>query len=219
MDFQTFQPLACATESVPAEIPDHVDFSVVLGVLNGIVALSKACSTLHRAIYYSSPEKTVAVDYDALERAGIKLPPACPSQFVPERIDLRVLHCVVGKAAETGELAELVLRAAFGEGFDKHEFKKELGDGRWYDAIGLDAVGCNDEGPILDAIIEKLRKRYGDKFDGLAAVNRDTRVEDIAAWAAMERQNHTLQTQVRSLPATDREVREVSIEELKADLA
>ncbi len=83
-----------------------------------------------------------------------------------------IIHCILGKATEAGELLELLI----GDGFDLVNYTEEIGDGRWYDAIGLAAVDFSFDG-AQEMNVAKLRKRFPEKFTEQAANNRDLDAE------------------------------------------
>lgn len=90
----------------------------------------------------------------------------------PQRGEL-LIHSIIGKATESGELLEL-LRATLFEGlpFDETNFIEEVGDGLWYDAIGLGALSATFE-QAQRLNIAKLRHRFPQKFSEHDANNRD----------------------------------------------
>jgi hypothetical protein len=89
-----------------------------------------------------------------------------------------IIHCIIGKATESGELLEALLKSVDHDGqqFDATNFVEEVGDGFWYDGIGLEAVRATfaDAASINNA---KLRRRFPDKFTESAAINRDVDAE------------------------------------------
>jgi hypothetical protein len=84
-----------------------------------------------------------------------------------------IIHAIVGKATECGELLELLRDVLFNDAlFDDVHFIEEIGDGQWYDAIGLKAIDATiDECQRRN--IAKLRRRFPDKFTEYDANNRD----------------------------------------------
>ena len=88
-----------------------------------------------------------------------------------------IIHAIIGKATEAGELLELLeIVTIGGEQFDPINFKEEIGDGMWYDAIGLEAV----DGTIAETQntnIAKLRARFPNKFTEYDANNRNLSAE------------------------------------------
>lgn len=91
----------------------------------------------------------------------------------------RLLHCVIGMAGELGELATALEKWLwYGQNFDSVNFHEELGDMSWYMAEGLNATNGSFEA-VLHANIEKLRKRFPEKFtvEQAAEENRDRKGE------------------------------------------
>lgn len=85
-----------------------------------------------------------------------------------------IIHAIIGLATEAGELLEHLahwMNGDIGE-FDFVNLKEESGDCAWYMAVLAKAAGFTfDE--MLQINIDKLRKRYGDKFSAFDANNRD----------------------------------------------
>lgn len=102
-----------------------------------------------------------------------------PSDEQLSRVNLRILHALMGLQTETGELTDAVKRHIFyGTPLDKVNLVEEIGDVFWYIAILLDElkVDVGDKASIEHAMkvnIEKLRARYPNKFTEYDAVNRD----------------------------------------------
>lgn len=92
-------------------------------------------------------------------------------------LDMRILHAVMGLSTEAGELLGIVKRYTFyNSAMLAEEMKEEIGDLMWYLALLLDATGL-DLQEIMDANIEKLRIRHGDKFRQDNDTNRDEEAE------------------------------------------
>jgi hypothetical protein len=88
-----------------------------------------------------------------------------------------IIHCIIGKATESGELLEALYSSISGGlAFDIINFKEEIGDGKWYDAIGLAAVKATSE-EIERTNIAKLRARFPNKFTEYDANNRNLDAE------------------------------------------
>lgn len=99
---------------------------------------------------------------------------------------LRVLHGVIGKADEIGELCGAVKRATFGgHALDEANVAEERGDDAWYDNLIDDALGF-DPAAIRAANIAKLERRYPDlRFDAARSAERDRQGERDAVESAM----------------------------------
>lgn len=85
---------------------------------------------------------------------------------------MNVIHAIIGKATEAGELLEALSAAAEGEAFDAVNALEEVGDGFWYDALLLRAIGSNF-GEAQSVNIAKLRRRFPNAFTEFDANNRD----------------------------------------------
>lgn len=85
-------------------------------------------------------------------------------------VNPRIFHAIIGINTEATELLE-ALDLDFGT-VDSVNIQEELGDLDWYKAIAVDELGA-DWDLILTRIIDKLRARYGEKFNTEGAINRD----------------------------------------------
>ena len=108
---------------------------------------------------------------------------SAPSEAQLSRVNLRILHALMGLQTETGELTDAVKRHIFyGAELDKVNLVEEIGDVFWYIAILMDElkVEVGDKASFEHAMkvnIEKLRARYPNKFTEHDAVNRDLDTE------------------------------------------
>ena len=76
-----------------------------------------------------------------------------------------LINSVMGLCGESGEAIDIVKEwLAQGHQLDKEHLAKELGDIAWYLAEAATALDLNLE-DILEANIEKLKKRYPEGFD------------------------------------------------------
>ena len=84
-----------------------------------------------------------------------------------------LINSVMGLCGESGEAIDIVKKwFAHGHELDREHLKKELGDIAWYLAEAATALDIGlDE--VLDANIEKLRKRYPEGFATEKSLNRD----------------------------------------------
>lgn len=77
----------------------------------------------------------------------------------------REMHAVLGMI---GELGEIILAMIKG---DRNELVKELGDFEWYKNLLMDEHNINQE-EVWQNNIDKLRRRYGNKFSEEKAIER-----------------------------------------------
>lgn len=100
----------------------------------------------------------------------------------PEMLDrlislTRVIHAIFGMLTELGELADVYKKYIFyGKPIDLVNVKEEFGDKFWYDAIFSDATGIAFD-DSMTTVIQKLRKRYPEKFTQEAALIRNLDAE------------------------------------------
>ena len=86
-----------------------------------------------------------------------------------------LINSVMGLCGEAGEAIDIVKKwMAHGHELDREHLAKELGDIAWYLAEAATALDLSlDE--LLDANIEKLKKRYPQGFDTERSRNRQQR--------------------------------------------
>ena len=83
-----------------------------------------------------------------------------------------LINGVMGLCGESGEAIDIVKKwLAQGHELDKEKLAKELGDIAWYLAETAYALDIPLE-DILQANIDKLRKRYPEGFDKERSINR-----------------------------------------------
>lgn len=97
---------------------------------------------------------------------------ASPSKQETKEINARLLHGAFA-VTEGGELIDQIKKhLIYGKEIDRTNVIEEVGDLLWYCNLALDAVGASFS-DAFTANIEKLKKRYPDKFTSEAALNRD----------------------------------------------
>ena len=90
-----------------------------------------------------------------------------------DTLEAMIANGVFGLCGESGEVADLVKKWTFqGHILDRDKMVEELGDVLWYVALLATALHEPLEA-IMQANIDKLRKRYPDGFDPERSVNRD----------------------------------------------
>lgn len=95
----------------------------------------------------------------------------------PSRMLSRLLHGAMGMETEVGELIDMLKKHyIYGKAFDRTNVLEEVADVMWYCALALDACGFTME-QALQANIDKLLKRYPQKFSTEQALNRDLDAE------------------------------------------
>ena len=88
-----------------------------------------------------------------------------------------LINSVMGLCGESGEAIDIVKKwFAHGHELDREHLKKELGDIAWYLAEAATALDISLE-EVLEANIEKLRKRYPEGFETERSINRSKEQE------------------------------------------
>lgn len=83
-----------------------------------------------------------------------------------------LINSVMGLCGESGEAIDIVKKwLAQGHALDKDHLAKELGDIAWYLAEAATALDLSLE-EILQANIDKLKKRYPDGFEAERSILR-----------------------------------------------
>ena len=83
-----------------------------------------------------------------------------------------LINSVMGLCGESGEAIDIVKKwLAQGHELDKDRLAKELGDIAWYLAEAATALDVSLE-EILQANIDKLKKRYPDGFESQKSIAR-----------------------------------------------
>ena len=84
-----------------------------------------------------------------------------------------LINSVMGLCGESGEAIDIVKKwFAHGHELDREHLKKELGDIAWYLAEAATALDITLES-VLEANIEKLKKRYPEGFEAKRSIERD----------------------------------------------
>jgi NTP pyrophosphatase (non-canonical NTP hydrolase) len=91
--------------------------------------------------------------------------------------NIRLLHAGIGLATESGEFLDALKKHIYyGKELDTVNLLEEAGDLCWYLALAIDALG-GDFNKVLAVNIEKLAKRYPEKFTEHHALTRDLESE------------------------------------------
>ena len=86
--------------------------------------------------------------------------------------DYMIDNAVYGLCGETGELVDLLKKVKFqGHKLDKEKAILELGDILWYVSLMATGLGVTLS-EVATKNIEKLRKRYGEKFEAIKSIER-----------------------------------------------
>ena len=145
-----------------------------LQVLQDGMAAAEALDKIKKALFYGRELGAMPIAAEAWENCNA-LPIMISDSCVPEENEAakEIIHGIIGKFTEAGELLEALLKAVLQtENLDTFNLREEIGDGFWYDAIILQAIGSNF-GEAQAVNIQKLRKRFPDRFTEYDANTRN----------------------------------------------
>lgn len=87
-------------------------------------------------------------------------------------IDSMLIDAALGLTGEAGEVADIVKKSYYqGHELNFDAIVEELGDVAWYIALACQALGIGME-TVLQMNVDKLKKRYPDRFDAWMSRNR-----------------------------------------------
>jgi len=196
LNFKDYQSRALLTESKPATLNfGEIGLHIMLNMAENAASIMNLAK---RTIFYGKPMEGDKLRDLSENLAGYgrlihemsdhlatpndfnnfnSLPPEA-ANIKPENVDLRLLHAALGIFTESGEAIELVRKQLEGHPFDTVGWGEEIGgDISWYQALGHDAAGT-DEDVEREKNIRKLELRNkGKVFNAEATVNRDTEAE------------------------------------------
>lgn len=169
MDLSKYQSEAQNTKS-PQFYGGAVSKRVFIERVYAAIAALQNLDHVKKALFYNKPAVGIAPE---------EFDPTCFTLQIhklgatPEQgIDL--IHAIVGKATEASELLEamMVSLSDAGPSLDHVNIIEEIGDGFWYDAIALEAVGSTFEN-AASRNNRKLRTRFPNRFTEQDALTRD----------------------------------------------
>lgn len=170
MNLNQYVQDAIRTESRIDEV--KTDRLVLQNALQSLIAAGTILDGIKKNVFYGKPIEDYQEQAVILRNTGIS---AVASGFTHESvvdIDPRVFHSLIGVITEASELAEALLIILITGSSDDVNILEEFGDIGWYEAIGIDALGGDFE-EILNTNIEKLRKRFPEKFTSEHAIERN----------------------------------------------
>lgn len=176
MDIHTYVEGAVATESKLDEIVANLP---VAAVLHFGVAAGELVDMMKKHVFYKRKLDVAKWNswIDQLEYWVKILKHPTDNEFAPVKFetDTRLFHAAVGIFTEGGELLEALTKAnkKGGEDIDRINFREELGDTEWYQAIGYDALKVDPEANFMNNHMKLNKDRYKDGFNIEAANNRD----------------------------------------------
>lgn len=174
MQLANYTSQAVRTESqLEATTIKGIDVEQLIAALDVVIGAGEVLDQIKKHVFYGRP-----FDLDAMSAAEDKVgdgysrittwdEPVDPDSEI--EINPRVFHALMGIITEGAELAETLKKTVEGEQLDIVNVSEEIGDIAWYGlGIFADATGITGE-QILTANIDKLRRRYPEKFNELLA--------------------------------------------------
>lgn len=151
---------------------DRVPLAHFGEVLQQAIDALNALDRIKKALFYGRDLGVTEVSGEVWQNCN-GLPEWISSHPDEDAKARNIIHAIIGKATEAGELLEALQATAIeGKPFDVANAGEEIGDGFWYDALLARACGLTFDG-IQRTNIAKLRHRFPDRFTEYDANNRD----------------------------------------------
>lgn len=170
MNADKYTELAQRT-SAPNFFDRKVSYGNLIEVLEGISKYAARLDTMKKAMFYGkTPQKTDAQDLSHETSVYGR-------DLGFTEAEKRQVHAIIGVITEAGELAEILLNAlVLGNGIDAPHVGEEMGDVLWY--VAESAAHGTPMSEMMDKNINKLVKRFPEKFDAELAAHRNLDAED-----------------------------------------
>lgn len=173
MELKEFVKNAVRTESRIDEV--KVNWDLLINTVESLILLGDVLDQIKKYVFYGKPYNVDKLEeaqqmtiYHMKELWRVVDTPDENETAIP--VNPRIFHAIVGISTEATELLD-ALDLDLGT-LDSINIQEELGDLDWYKAIAVDELGA-DWDLILTRIIDKLRARYGEKFNTEGAIYRD----------------------------------------------
>lgn len=180
MDIHSYVKGAVATESQVNEIVGNLPISAVL---HFGVAAAELVDMMKKHIFYKRQLDVAKWNgwIDQLEYWVKILKHPTDHAFAPVKFetDPRLFHAAVGIFTEGGELLEALVKSTGknGEDIDRINFREEIGDIEWYQAIAYDTLKVDPEDNFWNNHMKLNKDRFKDGFSFEAANNRNVEEE------------------------------------------
>ena len=156
---------------------EKVGMKQFVNVALAVVVASEQLDTIKKALFYGKDSEFVKSGISLGDWNMLAAPQQIANGVEPTQDEADIIHAIIGKVTEAGELmSALVALLTEGKELDVVNIREEVGDGLWYDAMLLKAIGSNF-GEAQRINIEKLRARFPNKFTEFDANNRNLGTE------------------------------------------
>lgn len=172
-----------ASDYITKVVPRLGDVCLLHGFLvsaGHMSILGSQVDLLKRAIFYGKelPEGVRVTLSEAVAQSRLNYDPVVVQEKFKSNIHLtRCLHAIIGIMTEVGELVDSFVHHVYGEKpLDWTNIVEEVGDLMWYVVILFDILrmfGSTEPLTVLQLNIDKLRARYGERFNEFDALVRD----------------------------------------------
>lgn len=165
-DFANDDYLEQSARTASSELHDEIVSSTLLrAMISQAIVAGRGADAVKKSLFYGEDLKYTGLDYD----------PSIPDMNL---IPADILHGALGLFTESVEILEAVLTGLQGGGLDDVNLLEELGDSEWYMAMLYRAIN-RKPADAKRVNLDKLKKRYPEKFESEQAINRDTGAERI----------------------------------------
>lgn len=175
MDANTYQLLADRTASKGELGRDLIpNDKQALFELISLFQAGSGADVTKRSLFYKDPKHTERIAA-SLNKAKLLYEGVLglPQDFTMDQQQVDVMHAVLGIMSEGAEIVEeLVTSVIEKRPMDSVNMAEEGGDILWYVALKFNALQILME-DAMQKNIDKLRKRYPEKFEGVQALERD----------------------------------------------
>lgn len=157
----------------------ETDLQDLIKTIQEISTLSEKLDKYKKAIFYGKNHKPVSCLTKTINKLKNifrrkQLPDS--SVYLNEQF-IQTFHAIVGIQTESAELLDALLKVMVeGKEIDVVNVGEEIADGWWYNSLLCDTLKLNPS-VLMEKVINKLKKRYPDKFTEASAINRDLQAE------------------------------------------
>lgn len=114
-------------------------------------------------------------------------------------VKMNLIHAALGLSSDAGEFVDCIKKhAIYGKDLDKENAIEELGDVLWFVVLACNTLDVNLS-DVMRANIEKLAKRYPDKYSDEAAIARADKREEVNVQETKQEQTSTQKSNMQKI--------------------